>query len=64
MPYEQNDKESVSSKGSEPESPWISFKRFFCPCLLPRKSSLSKSPKRVVDNSSTDSKGDKQTNEK
>lgn len=60
MTSELNDKESVSSKGSVVESTWVSFKRFFCPCLLPLRSSR-KSPNRVLDNSSMNSKTDKQT---
>jgi hypothetical protein len=60
MQSEQNDKESVSSKGEQLESTWVSFKRFFCPCLLPIRPS-GKSPRRVLGDSSTDSKADRQT---
>lgn len=59
MHREQNDKESVSSKGEQLESTWVSFKRFFCPCLLPIRPS-GKSPRRVFGDSSTDSKVDRQ----
>lgn len=58
MNEREDDFSHSSTLSQEPTDRWQIFKRYFCPCLLPKRSP-GKVSKRVLDSTSISSKGDK-----